>query len=444
VVTEKISPSGELSAAPRFSTATRFWFRLGLISFGGTAAHIAIMHDDLVKRRKWIDNEDFFHALSHCMILPGPEAQQLAIYLGWKLNGIKGGVVAGSLFVLPSMFVLLALSIVYARFGDMPWIAAMFSSLRPAVLALVLLALTRLAKRSLIQPVQWAVAFGASAAMIWLHASVPFVMAAAIVLGFILAKRRRDPAPPPPLMAGLEASIANRTMRKQALISSLKITAVGAGIWLAPFLALYVFGRGFPFWAQLSLFFTRTAFVTVGGSYTVIPYVAHAAVSRYHWLSRSQMLDGFALAETTPGPLIIVVAFVGFMAGFHRFHGSIIAGTLALLLTTLYTFLPCFLFVFAGAPLVGWTQHNRSIKAVLSLIIAVVFAAMVDLALFLARGVLFPTGTYGLAELDWTAVAVVVLSLFLLATLKTKVGPVIGVGLGLGIIRWLIRLWWIH
>ncbi len=439
MVTEEIDLHEKSSAAPRFSEAVRFWFRLGLISFGGTAAHIAIMHDGLVERRRWIDNEEFFHALGHCMILPGPEAQQLAIYLGWKLHGIKGGIVAGVLFVLPSMFVLLALSIVYARFGSLPWIAAMFSGLRPAVLALVLLALTRLAKRSLVEPVQWAVACGAFTAMCWLHASVPFVMAAAIALGFILSRYHRD-SPPPPSSSGRAASNGNRAGRKQHLVSFAKITAVGLGIWIAPLLALWLFGRDFPFWGQLGLFFTRSAFVTVGGSYTVIPYVAHAAVSKYHWVSESQMLDGFALAETTPGPLIIVVAFVGFMAGFRHFDGSIFMGTLALLLTTLYTFLPCFLFVFAGIPFVGWTQSNRSMKAVLSLVIAVVFAAMVDLALFHARVVLLSTGTIGFARVDWIAVAAVGLSLFLLGRLKTKVGVVIGLSLGFGIARWLIRL----
>jgi chromate transporter len=443
MVTKKLDPQEDSATAPRFAEAVRFWLRLGLISFGGTAAHLGIMHDDLVERRGWIDNEDFFHALGHCMILPGPEAQQLAIYLGWRLNGMKGGVVAGALFVLPSMLVLLALSIVYARFGSLVWISAIFSCLRPTALALVLLALTRLAKRSLTEPVQWAVALGAFAAMIWLHVSVPFVMAVAIVLGFILAKWCRDSAPPAPSVP-VEASPANRAMPKRALLSVAKIAAVGSGIWLVPFLALYLFGRDFPFWAQLGLFFTRAAFVTVGGSYTVIPYVAHAAVSKYHWLSQLQMLDGFALAETTPGPLIIVVAFVGFMAGFHHFHGSIMMGTLALLLTTLYTFLPCFLFVFAGTPLVSRTQHSRSMKTVLSLIIAVVFAAMVDLALFLAHGVLFHTKTHGFANLDWIAVSLVCVSLILLGTLKTKVGVVIGLSLGFGIVRCLIRLWWMH
>jgi chromate transporter len=245
MVAGKRGPREGSSNSPPFPEAVRFWFRLGLISFGGTAAHIGIMHEDLVQRRKWIDNDDFFHALGHCMILPGPEAQQLAIYLGWKLHGIKGGVGAGTLFVLPSMLVLLVLSIVYARFGSLPWIAALFSGLRPAVLALVLLALIRLAKRSLTQPVQWAVACGAFTAMSCLHASVPFVMAAAIALGLILARIRREPAP---AMTGRAASKANRVVRKQVLLSFAKIAAVGLGIWLAPFLALYFFGRVFRFW----------------------------------------------------------------------------------------------------------------------------------------------------------------------------------------------------
>jgi chromate transporter len=438
VVTEKIDRREKSATSPEFSEALRFWFRLGLISFGGTAAHLAIMHDELVERRGWVDNEDFFHALGHCMILPGPEAQQLAIYLGWRLHGTRGGIVAGTLFVLPSMIVMLGLSIVYARYGNLPWIAAMFSALRPMALALVLLALIRLGKRSLIDPVQRVAAFGGFVAMSWLHASVPSVMALAIIMGLILAWRRNLAGPTHPV-TDYKASVANRAMRKQALRSFAKIAAVGLGIWLAPLLALYLAGGDFSFWTRLGLFFTRTAFVTVGGSYTVIPYVAHAAVSKYFWLNRSEMLDGFALAETTPGPLIIVVAFVGFMAGFHHFHGSITMGSLALLLTTLYTFLPCFLFVFAGTPLVNWTQHHRGMKTVLSLVIAIVFAAMADLALFLARGVLFHAGTYAFRDIDWIAVAVVGLSLFLIGRLRWNLGAVIGLSLGAGIARCLIH-----
>ena len=416
------------------------WLRLGCISFGGTAAHIDIMHDDFVERKRWISNEDFLHALSHCMILPGPEAQQLAIYIGWKLHGIRGGIIAGTLFVLPSMFVLLALSIVYARFGSLPWITALFGGLKPAVLALLILALVRLAKRSLVVPIQWAVAVGAFVAMIWLHTSIPWLMLAAVAIGLVLARSRPNLAASMPSIPVRQRSKANRVARRQALLSLVKIITTGLLVWLAPLFALYVLGREFDFWMQLALFFTRSAFVTIGGSYTVIPYVAHAAVTKYHWLNHSQMLDGFALAETTPGPLIIVVAFVGFMAGFHHFHGSIVMGTLALLITTLYTFLPCFLFVFSSASLVEKTLNNRSVKAALELIMAVVVAAMIDLAVFLGRGVLFPTATYSLTGLDWIAFGWVGLALVLLGTFRTNVAGVIGLSLGFGIARWLIHV----
>ncbi len=374
------------------------------------------------------------------MILPGPEAQQLAIYIGWKLHGIKGGILAGTLFVLPSMFVLLALSIVYARFGSLPWITALFGGLKPAVLALLILALVRLARRSLVAPIQWVVAVGAFVAMIWLHASIPWVMLAAIAIGLVLARYRPSLAATTPSIPARQRSRANGVGRRQALLSFVKIITTGLLVWFTPLVALYVFGREFDFWRQVALFFTRSAFVTVGGSYTVIPYVAHAAVTKYHWLNHSQMLDGFALAETTPGPLIIVVAFVGFMAGFHHFHGSIVMGTVALLITTLYTFLPCFLFVFASAPLVEKTQNNKSVKAVLELIMAVVVAAMIDLAVFLGRGVLFPTATYSLTGVDWIAFAWVSVSLFLLGTSRTSVAGAIGLSLGFGVARWLIHI----
>jgi chromate transporter len=398
------------------------------------------MHDDFVERKRWISNEDFFHALSHCMILPGPEAQQLAIYIGWKLHGIKGGIIAGTLFVLPSMFVLLALSIVYARFGSLPWITALFGGLKPAVLALLILALVRLASRSLVAPIQWAVALGAFVAVIWLHASIPLVMLAAVGIGLVRARYRPSLAASTPSIPDRQRSNANGAARRQAIPPFVKIITTGLLIWLSPLLVLHMLGQEFDFWMQLTRFFTRSAFVTVGGSYTVIPYVAHAAVTKYYWLNRSEMLDGFALAETTPGPLIIVVAFVGFMAGFHHFHGSIVMGTVALLITTLYTFLPCFLFVFISASLVEKTQNNKSVKAVLELIMAVVVAAMIDLAVFLGRGVLFPTATYGLTGLDWIAIAWVGLSLFLLGTSRTNVAGIISLSLGFGIARWLIHM----
>jgi chromate transporter len=424
-----------------FAEAVGFWWKLGWVSFGGTAAHIAIMHDFLVEKKKWISNSHFFHALSLCMLLPGPEAQQLAIYIGWKLYGKKGGIVAGSLFVLPSMFVLLVLSIVYVRFGNLPWIVAMFGGLKPAVVALVILALIRVARRALVKPLQWIATLGSLFAMAWLHVSIPVVMLVVVILGVLACWRFPD------LLANGSAIETTRESEgppalgwKEILRSTIKIVATGFILWFAPFLSLYWLGPHFLLLRQLSLFFTRTAFVTIGGSYTVIPYVAQVAVTKYHWLTQAQMLDGFALAETTPGPLIIVVAFVGFMAAFNHFHGSVAMGILGLLVTTFYTFLPCFLFVFAGASLVKGTQGKRSVEAILRLITAVVVAAMLDLTGLLCRGVLFPAGKLCLTGLDWISLKWIGVSLILLRVFKVNVAAVIGLSLIGGLTRWFFHL----
>jgi chromate transporter len=424
---------------PGFAEALRFWWKLGWISFGGTAAHIAIMHEDLVERKKWISNGQFLHALSHCMLLPGPEAQQLAIYIGWKLHGTKGGIVAGALFVLPSMFVLLALSVVYVRFGGLPWIAAMLSGLKPAVVALVITATIRVASRSLVTAFQRAVALGAFSAMIWLHASLPLVMLSVILLGVLVGQCRPDllgPASP----AEAEGRIVepDAQVRRRAALSMARTVLAVIMLWLIPLFLLYRASPDFKFWKQLSFFFTRTAWVTFGGSYTVIPYVAHSAVTKYQWLSQKQMLDGFSLAETTPGPLIIVVAFVGFMAGFNHFDGSMLMGTVALLVTTFYTFLPCFLFVFAGAHIVEKTYGKRSIESVLRLITAVVVAAMLDLTVFLSRGVLFAAGRPGIESFDVFALVWIGVSLVLLQRFRLSAAKVVGLSLVAGIARWSI------
>jgi chromate transporter len=367
---------------PTFREALRFWFKLGWISFGGTAAHIAIMHDELVQKKRWISNGKFLHALSHCMVLPGPEAQQLAIYIGWKLHGKRGGVVAGTLFVLPSMFVLLTLSMIYVKFGNLPWIAGMFNGLKAAVIALVVIALHRVAKRALRGAVQSGVAAAAFAGMFFFDVSLLLVMLGAIVLGTALGTfwpsllQRPGDAPAQEDEGGYYIGPDSVTPEPAPLLRpAAKLTSIVLFLWLLPLLAFYFFVEDFRFWNNLVLFFTKTAFVTIGGSYTVIPYVARIAVSKLHWLNSSQMTDGFALAETTPGPLIIVVAFVGFMAGYNHFHGSLWMGTLGLLATTFYTFLPCFLFVFAGAPLVERTQGRPAIQGALGLITAVVVGA---------------------------------------------------------------------
>src|SRR5258708_1841773 len=394
--------SDQRPAAPRrpsFGEALRFWFKLGWISFGGTASHLAIMHDELVEKKRWISNGRFLHALSHCMLLPGPEAQQLAIYIGWKLHGKRGGVAAGALCVLPAMFVLLALSVIYVKFGSLPWIAAVFNGLRPVVIALVIIALQRIARRALRGPVQGATAVAAVAAMFFFDVSLLVVMLGAVVLGIVLGALR------PGLLHHTGETAAEEDEESYyihrgsmapeptpLLKPAVKVATSALFLWLLPLPFFYIFVGDFHFWRDLALLFTKTAFVTIGGSYTVIPYVATITVTKLHWLPRSQMMDGFALAETTPGPLIIVVAFVGFLAAYSHFHGSLWMGTLGLVATSFYTFLPCFLFVFAGAPLVERTQDMPMIGSVLQLITSVVVGAILELTVFLGKPVIFPSG----------------------------------------------------
>ena len=431
---------------PSFRDALRFWFKLGWISFGGTAAHIAVMHDDLVDKKRWISNASFLHALSHCMILPGPEAQQLAIYIGWKLHGKRGGIIAGTLFVLPSMFVLLALSVIYVRFGNLPWIAAMFNGLKPAVIALVVVALQRIAKRALRGIVPGVVAAATFVAMFFFDISLLVAMFSVIVLGIVLEWWRPGLLPIPGESStkgndeeGYYISLNSVTPEPAPLLKpAAKLTAIVLILWLLPLLAFCCFVEDFHFWKSLVLFFTKAAFVTIGGSYTVIPYVAQVAVSKMHCLTSSQMTDGFALAETTPGPLIIVVAFVGFMAGYNHFHGSLWMGTLGLLATTFYTFLPCFLFVFAGAPLVERTQGKPMIQGVLGLITAVVVGAILDLTLFLGKAVIFPSGRVAPGRLDAISLGWAILSLALLQRFKLNVIHLILLSIGVGLIRYLL------
>ena len=378
------------------------------------------------------------------MVLPGPEAQQLAIYIGWKLHGKRGGIVAGTLFVLPSIFVLLALSVIYVKFGTLSWIAAMFNGLKPAVIALVVIALHRVAKRALCGPVQGGVAAVAFACMFFFDVSLLLEMLAAVVFGIVLGTlwpdllQRRSEVRAEEDERGYYISLDSVTPEPAPLLKpTAKLTSIVLLLWLLPLPAFYFFVQDFHFWQSLVLFFTKTAFVTIGGSYTVIPYVAQVTVSKLHWLSNSQMTDGFALAETTPGPLIIVVAFVGFLAGYNHFHNSLWMGTLGLLATTYYTFLPCFLFVFAGAPLVERTQSKPTIQGVLGLITAVVVGAILDLTLFLGRAVIFPSGNVTFKQLDALSLGWVILSVVLLQRLKLNLIHLILLSVGVGLIRYL-------
>src|SRR6201993_3106249 len=345
------------------------------------------MHTELVEKRQWIESDHFFHALNHCMLLPGPEAQQLAIYLGWKLHGKLGGILAGTLFVLPSTAILLCLSLVYVIFGDRLLVGHLFHMLKPIVAALVLRALFRIGRRALTSPLQWCVAIASFLSMSLFHIPVPWIMAIIVVIAIAVAALRRLQTKDGHLVQSQELNGWEVHDISRRIIGIVSVCAV-AGV--LPLAFLWLFGKDFRFWIQLSGFFTRTAFVTIGGSYTVLPYVAQAVVTKFTWLSHAEMLDGFALAETTPGPLIIVVGFVGFMAGFHHFHHSVVMGTVALLITVFYTFLPCFLLIFVGAPWIERSGGSQSAGPVLRLITAVVVAAILQLTIFLIHGVLVP------------------------------------------------------
>jgi chromate transporter len=388
-IDEQLEPKTQ----PSFREALRFWWKLGWISFGGTAAHLAIMQVELVEKRRWISASEFFHGLSHCMLLPGPEAQQLAIYIGWKLHGKLGGFLAGTLFVLPSTAILLGLSLLYAGYGQLWLVSLLFRLLKPIVVALVIRALFQIGRRALSSPLQWFAAVGSFLALNLLHVPLPWVVGATVVIGAILGIQS-------PRGIG---STAVEAKRARLFWPVLRIVGGSIAIGSVPLFLLRVFGGDFPFWLRLSGFFTRTAFVTIGGSYTVLPYVAQAAIVKFSWLSHAEMLDGFALAETTPGPLIIVVGFVGFMAGFHHFQQSMLMGTIALLVTIFYTFLPCFLFVFIAAPWIAKSSESPVVRSMLRLIPAAVVAAILQLTVFLVRGVIFPAG-----QLDVRAVALVV------------------------------------
>jgi len=419
VVTDILFPKPDQQQrnTPSLREALGFWWKLGWISFGGTAAHLAIMHSELVEKRQWIESDHFFHALNHCMLLPGPEAQQLAIYISWKLHGKLGGLLAGTLFVLPSTAILLCLSLVYVLFGNRLWMANLFHMLKPIVAALVLLALIQIGRRALTSPLQWCVAIISFLCMTVFHIPLPWIMAILVAVAIaVAALRRLQSRDGDDVQSRKPKGHEFRNMSRRVL----GIVSGCAVVGILPLVFLCLFGKDFRFWLQLSGFFTRTAFVTIGGSYTVLPYVAQVAVAKFAWLSHAEMIDGFAMAETTPGPLIIVVGFVGFMAGFHHFHHSIAMGTIALLITIFYTFLPCFLLVFVGAPWIEKANESQSNRLVLKCITAVVVAAILQLTIFLIHAVLVPAES---GRIDPWAAVWVVSAVLLLQLVRLRKGP---------------------
>ncbi len=414
-----------LPEKPLFKDALKFWFKLGWISFGGTAGHIALMHDFLVDKKNWISNSRFFHALSLCMLLPGPEAQQLAIYIGWQLHGKKGGLLAGILFVLPSMFILLALSIIYVSYGNLPWIYAMFNGLKPAVIAIIIIALFKVGQKALHSLLHYIIAAIAFVCIFFYSISLPAIIAGTIVLALIIRyvkpsllniKPKQDDNKYDDEKDYYINSISTIPGTSFSIKQLLRQLAAFFIFWLIPFLAVYLFSHDHLFWKGLILFFTQTAFFTIGGSYTVLPYVAQFAVTKLNWLSKMQMVDGFALAETTPGPLIIVVGFVGFMAAYNHFHASLWMGSIGLIVTTFYTFLPCFLFIFAGGPIIEKTHGNAVISAILTLVTAAVVGVILNLTLFLGRDIVFPGGmllkNLNIVSLSWICVSLLLMLKF--------------------------------
>jgi chromate transporter len=440
----------EPPAAVSRGEALRFWLKLGLISFGGPAGQIAIMHTELVERRRWISEKRFLHALNYCMLLPGPEAQQLATYIGWLLHRTWGGIVAGALFVLPSLFILIALSWLYLAQGQHPLLTGVFYGIKPAVTALVLHAAHRIGGRVLKNGWMWMLAAAAFVAIFAFDVPFPAIVATAALIGWLGARRW------PQVFAlggghgtphaGYGPALIDDdtpTPPHARLVRSRLITVVGTG------LALWALVMGAIVWAygldttlaQMGWFFTKAALVTFGGAYAVLPYVYQGAVETHGWLSGPQMIDGLALGETTPGPLIMVVAFVGFLGGWQKEilgpEALLAAGVLAAAVVTFFTFLPSFIFILAGAPVVEATHGRLGFTAPLSAITAAVVGVILNLALFFAWHVWWPGGFA--AGVDFSAVAITVGALVALFRFKLGVLPLLAACAALGLLTALWR-----
>jgi len=410
----------EHATLPSFAAAFRVWLKIGLLSFGGPAGQIALLHREVVDERRWVSDARFLHALNFCTLLPGPEAQQLATYLGWLLHGVRGGVTAGVLFILPGMAVMLGLSILYATLGEVPAVAALFSGLKCAVLVLVVEALLRVARRALKTNAAWALAAAAFVALYAFAMPFPAVMLAAALIGYFAPDAFRAGSHgtakdgPAALLDAVLAADPGRPGRLAA--SAWRAGWVAAALWLLPVTALMV-GDGDVF-ADIAWFFSKMAVVTVGGAYAVLAYVAQEAVEHYGWLSSDQMLVGLGLAETTPGPLILVLQFVGFLAGCG--DGGLAWGILASVLTVWVTFAPCFAFIFLGAPYVERLHANRKLTSALAAVTAAVVGVITNLALWFGLRVLFGDVRqmeFGPAALDVPVLASLDLFAFAIAAL---------------------------
>ena len=425
-------------APPEVPLAEAFWYwlKLGLVSFGGPAGQIAIMHQDLVEKKRWVSERRFLHALNYCMLLPGPEAQQLATYIGWLMHKTWGGIIAGTLFVLPSLFILIALSWIYMAYGDVPAVAGILHGIKPAVTAIVVFAAYRIGSRALKNFALWSIAAAAFITIFAFKVSFPYIVLATGVVGYIGGRV----APDKFLTGGGHgdtgqnygaAIIDDHTPTPGHALFTwsrfARVCVAGLVLW-GSVMALLLARFGFEATlTQMGWFFTKAALLTFGGAYAVLPYVYQGGVEQYQWLSATQMIDGLALGETTPGPLIMVVTFVGFVGGWTRQlfgpDSLVLAGSVAAVIVTYFTFLPSFVFIFLGAPLIETTHGNLKFTAPLTGITAAVVGVILNLAVFFAYHVLWPQGFGGVFE--WLSAVIGMAAFILLWRYKIGVIPVI-------------------
>ncbi len=420
-----------------FWEAFWFWVKLGFINFGGPAGQIAIMHRELVEKKRWVSEGQYLRTLNFCMLLPGPEAQQVATYIGWRLHGTLGGIVAGAFFVVPSIFVLLLLSYLAVAHSDVPAINGLLYGIQPVVIAIVVEAVMRIGKRTLNHRVLIGFAVLAFVALYFFSVPFPLVVLAAAVAGLLLSRASfaADAFRGVGHGSSEEESAIDRAASggRPSVLRNLRLLAIFAVLWVVPVGALYLWRGGEDVLVKEALFFTGAAFLTFGGAYSVLSYVADVAVNQYGWLTADQMVQGLGLAESTPGPLIMVTQYVGFIGAWNDPgpFSPLLYGTLGALITTYATFLPCFLFIFLLAPYIELLANDRRLRAILIGVTAAVVGVVANLAVYFATQVLFPDGVR-LAGLDLFALVVAVASFVVLQRYKAPIYLMVPVGALLG------------